>query len=68
MTGELYLVCHDCKSVVYACKNEIISDSDDLPQFIEYHQFRCDGKMEVWGESSISDVFDYVSIKKLLKT
>lgn len=57
MTAEKYLICHTCKSYVYACKNGRLESRphhmNDIAKFIEDHEFECNGNMQVWDESSI---------------
>jgi len=53
MSHEKYLVCHKCKSYVYACKNGRITGDNSLAEFIEYHEHQCDGSISVWDESII---------------
>lgn len=59
MTCEKHLVCHYCKSRVYACKNGRIDSSNDLAKFIEYHEYDCDGKIQVYDEASLDGIFEY---------
>lgn len=57
MTAEKYLICHECESYVYVCKNGRLEsrpqEMNDIAAFIEYHEFECEGQMQVWDESCI---------------
>lgn len=57
MTAEKYLVCHTCKSYVYVCKNGRLEcrteHRNDIAAFIEDHEHKCNGNMQVWDESCI---------------
>jgi hypothetical protein len=55
MTAEKYLVCTECKSYVYVCKNGRLEsrpqEMNDIAAFIEDHEYNCEGNMSVWDES-----------------
>lgn len=57
MTAEKYLICHQCQSYVYVCKNGRLEsrpqEMNDIAAFIEDHEFECGGKMHVWDEACI---------------
>jgi hypothetical protein len=57
MTAEKYLICHECRSYVYASKNGRLESRpqqmNDIAKFIEDHEYQCEGNMQVWDESII---------------
>lgn len=61
MTAEKYLVCGECKSLVYVCKNGRLESRpqqmNDIAAFVEDHEHECKGNMQVWDESCIP--FEY---------
>jgi hypothetical protein len=62
MTGEKYLVCEECKTRVYVCKNGRLEDRpqqmNDIAAFVTDHQgWKCRGPITVWDECCVP--FEY---------